>query len=90
ILFGVSHGNLVQGTYAFVLGVIFGIVYLYTNNLWITILLHMGINSSSVLFTFMPIYINVMICIFAIIITIEFLYRQYKKVPHNIWKLIWL
>ena len=37
-LFGVSHGNLVQGSYAFVLGVIFGMIYFYTKNLWITIL----------------------------------------------------
>lgn len=90
ILFGISHGNLVQGIYAFVLGVIFAIIYLKTDNLWYTILLHIGINSSSVIFESVSVYVAIAISIFCIIATLGFLYEQYRKIPHNILKLIWL
>lgn len=90
LLFGIAHGNLVQGTYAFVLGVIFALVYLKTDNLFYTILLHIGINSSSVIFEGSPVFIAITISIFSIIVTVGFIYEQYKKIPHNILKLIWL
>ena len=48
-LFGIMHMNLVQSTYAMLLGVLFAFVYYKTNNLIYPILLHVGINSSSVI-----------------------------------------
>jgi membrane protease YdiL (CAAX protease family) len=49
LLFGIMHMNLVQSTYATLLGILFAFVYHKTNNLMYPILLHIGINSSSVI-----------------------------------------
>lgn len=49
LIFGILHGNVIQGTYAFLLGLVFGLIYKRTNNLTNTILLHIGINMSSVI-----------------------------------------
>lgn len=70
LLFGIAHGNLVQGTYAFLLGMIFAYIYLKTNNLLCTILLHMSINSSSVLISLVPNYISIALIFISFIICI--------------------
>lgn len=44
LLFGLFHGNLVQFSYAFFIGVCFGFVYLKTRNILYPILMHVGIN----------------------------------------------
>ncbi len=44
LLFGLFHGNLVQFTYAFFIGVCFGFIYIKTRNILYPILLHMCIN----------------------------------------------
>lgn len=44
LIFGIYHANLVQGVYAFILGVIFAYVFETTGSLWGSILLHMGAN----------------------------------------------
>lgn len=50
ILFGLAHGNIIQGVYTFILGMAFGYVYEKSNyNLMNSILLHCVINTSSVL-----------------------------------------
>jgi membrane protease YdiL (CAAX protease family) len=54
LVFGLLHGNLVQSTYAFVLGLFFGYVVYKKENLWYSIILHMSINTSSVLASFLP------------------------------------
>lgn len=45
LAFGLFHGNLSQFFYAFLLGLLFGYVYLRTGRLRYTIALHVGINS---------------------------------------------
>lgn len=52
ILFGLMHGNIIQGGYAFILGFIIAYIYNKTNNLLDPILIHIGVNLSSVIFTF--------------------------------------
>lgn len=49
LAFGILHGNLVQGAYAFVLGLILGLVYRQFQNIWFCMLLHGAMNFSSVL-----------------------------------------
>lgn len=44
LIFGLTHGNLVQFCYAFFLGIFFGFIYLKTRNILYPILLHMMIN----------------------------------------------
>lgn len=48
LVFGLLHGNLVQSTYAFVLGLIFGFIVYKKGNLLYSIILHIAINTSSV------------------------------------------
>ncbi len=52
ILFGVYHGNIVQGSYAFLLGVFLGLVCFKLHSIFAAILLHMVINLSGILFGF--------------------------------------
>lgn len=47
LAFGILHGNLVQGTYAFVLGLLLGYVYGKFRNIWLCMLLHASMNLSS-------------------------------------------
>lgn len=51
VLFGLLHGNLFQGFFATVMGVLLGIIYYKTNNLWYTTIIHIVNNSLAVLIT---------------------------------------
>jgi uncharacterized protein len=52
ILFGVFHGNLVQGTYATLLGLVFGYVTYKTKSLWPAIIMHMVNNLTANIVSF--------------------------------------
>ncbi|MDD2371557.1 MAG: type II CAAX endopeptidase family protein [Firmicutes bacterium] len=47
ILFGVFHGNLIQGVYATILGIILGFIYYKYKSIWAVILLHFSYNTTS-------------------------------------------
>ncbi|MDQ2086926.1 type II CAAX endopeptidase family protein [Herbivorax sp. ANBcel31] len=49
LLFGLVHLNIVQGTYAFFLGIILACVYIWTKSIWAPIIVHIVFNSYSVL-----------------------------------------
>lgn len=49
ISFGIMHGNVIQGTYTFVLGLLFAREDIKENNLLPSIIMHITINTSSVL-----------------------------------------
>ena len=49
LLFGAYHLNLVQGVYAFLLGLLIGYVYYRSNSIIAPILMHVSINSLSVI-----------------------------------------
>lgn len=49
ISFGVMHGNIIQGTYTFILGLLFAREDIKENNLLPSIIMHIVINTSSVL-----------------------------------------
>lgn len=49
LAFGILHGNLIQGAYALVLGLLLGLVYRQFQNIWFCMLLHASMNFSSVL-----------------------------------------
>ena len=44
VLFGIYHGNLVQGIYASILGTVFALLLEWSGSLWSSVLLHMGAN----------------------------------------------
>lgn len=54
VLFGALHGNMVQGTYAFLIGLFFGYVCKKGGSIYLPILLHMLFNGWSSLGTFVP------------------------------------
>lgn len=73
ILFGVFHFNIVQGLYASVLGILFGLVYTKMKNIWAPIVLHILINSSSYIiskltFLDIPDFISVLVIILSFIV----------------------
>jgi len=47
LLFGLFHGNVIQGSYAFLIGIVFALAYIWTKSLWAPIILHMVFNCSS-------------------------------------------
>ncbi|MCS7204926.1 MAG: CPBP family intramembrane metalloprotease [Leptospiraceae bacterium] len=52
LLFGFAHLNPFQVLYAFPIGILFGYLYLKTKNLWIPMVLHIFVNSISLIFSF--------------------------------------
>lgn len=47
--FGILHANIVQGLYAFALGLVLGLIYQRFSNIWLCMLLHASMNFSSIL-----------------------------------------
>ena len=54
VLFGIYHLNLIQGVYAFVLGIILGFTAEYFHSIWASILLHAFVNGSAELLNLVP------------------------------------
>ena len=54
LIFGVMHGNLIQGSYAFVCGILLGLIYLRYGSVTASILFHMGFNAASYLLALIP------------------------------------
>ena len=54
VLFGIYHMNLIQGVYAFVLGMVLGFVAEYFHSIWASILLHAFVNGSAELLGLLP------------------------------------
>ena len=46
-IFGIYHLNILQGIYAFILGIVFALFQEWSGNLWTSILLHVGANCFS-------------------------------------------
>ncbi|MCL2517510.1 MAG: CPBP family intramembrane metalloprotease [Oscillospiraceae bacterium] len=51
LIFGVIHFDLVQGSYAFVVGLVLGLVYIWFDSIWLVIALHCTYNATSVILT---------------------------------------
>ncbi len=53
LLFGIYHMNLVQGIYAFLLGLVFGFVAYRLKSIWASVLLHALVNGASFLLDYL-------------------------------------
>lgn len=88
IIFAVMHGNLLQGVYTFILGIIVGLAYLYTKSIWGDILCHMTYNLFGLLI--LPImaymYFNYIVygAIGVILLIISFVLFRKNKMSLNI------
>lgn len=88
VLFGIYHGNLIQGVYASLLGIIFGFITYRTQSLWPAIIAHMINNTIAVIIpTVMGNIFNTTSCMIFIIIgligtiiTIFFINKNNPKV----------
>lgn len=49
LLFGIVHLNVVQGTYAFLVGILMGVIAVWFDSLFVSISLHMGMNLSGIM-----------------------------------------
>ena len=54
VLFGIYHMNLIQGVYAFALGLILGYTAEYFHSIWAAILLHAFVNGSAEVLSHLP------------------------------------
>ena len=54
LLFGILHMNLSQGLFAFIVGIIFGAIYLYTKDIKFTMFIHFINNGFAVLELILP------------------------------------
>ncbi|MGL4571058.1 MAG: lysostaphin resistance A-like protein [Clostridium sp.] len=75
LIFALMHGNMVQGIYTFILGLVLGLIYVYTDSLYGSILVHIIYNLFGVLvlnelYTAFP--ISVYICIVLALVCIAF------------------
>lgn len=46
-IFGAMHMNVLQSSYAFILGILVGLIYVWTDSLWAPIIMHFAFNTSS-------------------------------------------
>lgn len=58
LLFGLAHGNLTQLPFAFLLGLLFGYVYLRTGRLWVGVVIHFLNNAMSVVIDSASLYLS--------------------------------
>ncbi|MBO5143256.1 MAG: CPBP family intramembrane metalloprotease [Clostridia bacterium] len=54
LLFGIIHMNLSQGLFAFIIGLVFGIIYLYTKDIKISMLIHFINNGFAAIAMILP------------------------------------
>lgn len=54
LTFGIYHGNIIQGAYAFLLGMLLGYVAEQFHSIWASILLHACVNGSAQLLSLIP------------------------------------
>lgn len=81
LAFAFMHGNIVQGIYTFILGLVLGIIYIYTNSLYGSMLMHiiynlLGSVALSKLYGAFP--ISVYICMILAIICIIYSTKKIK------------
>lgn len=87
LFFGIFHGNLIQGTYATMLGLVFGYITYKTKSLWPAIIMHMVNNTIATLSPFIlknvPSTINILV-IFIVIGAIGVITSLYFVKKNNI------
>lgn len=76
LAFGVAHGNLIQSSYAFVLGLLLGYVRYRYNSLTPSIFLHIGVNASSSLAAHISSFLGNILFIGLFIVSIHFLFQM--------------
>lgn len=85
LLFGFIHMNISQGIFAFVLGILMGLVYLYTKDIKLTMLIHFLNNGFAAVSMIIPsnsilqLALGVLVIVTVIVGTIELIYHLSNK-----------
>lgn len=86
LVFGIAHGNIVQGIYTFILGIALALVYVCFNSLWGSIILHIIFNFMGLLIIPKVVSINPSLIYVLLIIGIACLllslFKVMKKYEH--------
>ena len=81
VIFGIAHFNIIQSIYAILFGLLLGYIYVKTQNILASIFIHIGVNSSSVIYEFIPnVYKPIVLCVIFILVYIYSIYyfRKFK------------
>lgn len=81
LIFAILHGHILWVTYAFVLGVLFGIIAIITGSTLPTIIFHMSFNLSGLFVGSIPFpeWSTVIVCVVSFIISTILIYNVVKK-----------
>lgn len=71
LLFGLIHMNLSQGLFAFIMGLVFGSIYLFTNDIKIPIIIHFINNGFAALTMILPEYGVVIVSLILLIVLLS-------------------
>lgn len=80
LLFGVAHMNLIQSSYAIVLGLILAVIYVKTRNLTTCTIIHLIINTTSVLYEYFPVF---PVALIVTGVSLYYLTRRYRVFLHE-------
>lgn len=87
VSFGIAHGNIVQSSYAFVLGLLLGYIYTRNFNLSESILMHMTINSSSLILNVLKehySYVMMIIMLLSFVVSISLIVWEKKRCKNKL------
>ncbi|WP_454052219.1 CPBP family intramembrane glutamic endopeptidase [Clostridium sp. Marseille-Q7071] len=79
-IFAVMHGNIIQVIYTFPLAIMLALVYVWTNSIWASILLHVFFNFTGMVITPNIVSLNVLtIALIPSIILLVIVFKDFKK-----------
>lgn len=87
VSFGIAHGNIVQSSYAFVLGLLLGYIYTRNFNLSESILMHMTINSSSLILNVLKepySYVMTIMMLLSFVVSISLIVWEKKRCKNKL------
>ncbi len=88
LAFGLMHMNLLQAIYAFPLGILLAIAYIFIDSIWAPIILHSAVNFTSVILSKLQQYINITetalmviqaVSFVIVILAFVYYYKRYKE-----------
>ena len=87
LIFGLYHGNWVQGVYGFLMGCLIAYAYEYFGSFMVPVILHMLFNVLAYSLSYMPAFMGVIVnwpvCIVCLVLAVVCLLRLHRR--RKIW-----
>lgn len=83
LLFGIVHLNVIQGSYAFIIGIILGLLVVWYDSLFLPVAFHMGLNLSGVILSEFGQGISDMVGIYMLIISFLLMFACMIVLKHR-------